>query len=67
MLGLEIFVAVFNEIEINGMLLNWKYDIWAPILIMIVALGTIRKTKWGDGLLPHYPWSSLLVCPLEQF
>ena len=46
-LGLVIVIAVLNEVQINGIILNWKYDLWGPIIIMIVALGTIRRTKWG--------------------
>ncbi len=58
-LGLGVIVAALNEIEINGIVLNWKYDIWAPIFIMIIALATIRKTKWGRWL--SYPFSIVIL------
>ena len=49
-LGIAFAVMVIKEIELQGIVLSWKQDIWIPLLFIVSAIGTIRLTKWGRWL-----------------
>lgn len=54
LIGIGFAIASIAGVEIRGIILDWKYDIWIPLFFIITAIGTIRFTIWGR-------WFSYLV------
>jgi len=50
LLGTAFVVAVLSGAEFAGLKLKWHTDIWVPVIIMLAAVGTLRRTKWGRWL-----------------
>jgi hypothetical protein len=60
-------VAIVNGSKIGSITLNIKEDIWFPILIAVIAIATIRRTKWGRWLSYMLSFFVMLGVPIGTF
>jgi hypothetical protein len=45
--------------RIAGTTLTWEYDAWAPLFVIIGAIGVLMRTRWGRWM--TYPLSVFLL------
>ena len=60
-------VAIFNGAKLGPYTLNIKEDIWFPIFIAVIAVATIRRTKWGRWLSYALSFFIMLGVPIGTF
>jgi hypothetical protein len=57
--GLGFLVAAIGGAEVAGIKLEWSTDVWVPLIFVLAAIGTLRRTKWGRWM--SYPMSILFL------
>lgn len=63
LIGAGFIVGILLESEIQGVRLGWV-DAWFAIPLMVIAIGTIRRTKWGRWLMYFVSVISLAGVPI---
>ena len=58
--GFAWAVAVIRRVEFAGLQLDWRRDIWLPAIIVVAAIGTLRRTKW-ERWASYFVSSALLL------
>jgi len=66
-MGCGLMVAILKGISMQGIVLNWKTDIWIPLIIVIGSIGTIRLTKWGRWISYLVSFFFLFSVPIGTF
>ena len=67
LLGAALVIAVLSGAEMSGIKLKWRSDIWLPSLIILAAVGTLRRTKWGRWVSYLISCVLLLGVPIGTF
>lgn len=65
--GAAAIAAVLSGAEIADVKLDWRTDIWLPATIVLAAIGTLRRTKWGRWLSYVISGFIILGVPIGTF
>ena len=65
--SIGMVIAIASGTKLGPITLNIKEDIWFPIFVAVVAIGTIRLTIWGRWFSYLLSFFVMLGVPIGTF